>query len=169
MTARHTRSALAALVLILALTACSAAPSEHAAEPTAETGHGESSESGHEVSADEGPAAYPPGYPVEQVPVTDGELLHVAHPGNVWAAWIASDDLVGDLFSAVALLVDAGYTVTTQADGYADLTHPDRVLRIVASVDATWGSSLQYTFTDGATEVEGANESTDGSDAESSH
>ena len=165
MTARPTRPALAALLLVLALTACSAAPSEHAAEASAETEHGESSESGHESSEDEGPAVYPPGYPVEQVPVTDGELLHVAHPGNVWAAWIASDDLVGDLSSAVALLVDAGYTLTTQADGYADLTHPDRALRIVASVDATWGSSLQYTFTDGAAEADGAEES----DAESSH
>ena len=111
---------------------------------------------------------YPPGYPVEQVPVTDGELLHVAHPGNVWAAWIASDDLVGDLSSAIALLIDAGYTLTTQAEGYADLTHPDRVLRIVASVDATWGSSLQYTFTDGAKEAEGAKES-DSEETESSH
>ena len=168
MTARPTRPALAALLLVLALTACSAAPSEHAAEASAETEHGESSESGHESAEDEGSAVYPPGYPVEQVPVTDGELLHVAHPGNVWAAWIASDDLVGDLSSAVALLVDAGYTLTAQADGYADLTHPDRVLRIVASVDATWGSSLQYTFTDGAAEAEGTDESTD-EDAESSH
>ena len=141
MSARTTQSAVAGLLLLLALTACSAAPSEHAAEETTESGH---------AATEEGPVAYPPGYPVEQVPVTDGELLHVAHPGSVWAAWIASDDLPGDLAAAIALLVDAGYTVTSQAEGYADLTHPDRVLRIVASVDATWGSSLAYTFTDGA-------------------
>ena len=165
MTLRPARSALAVLLVLLALTACSAAPSEHAAEAPAEAEES-SADSGHaSAEEDEGPAVYPPGYPVEQVPVTDGELLHVAHPGNVWAAWIASDDLVGDLSSAVALLVDAGYTLTTQADGYADLTHPDRALRIVASVDATWGSSLQYTFTDGAAEADGAEES----DAESSH
>ena len=172
MTPRPTRSAIAAVLLLLALTACSAAPGEHAAEASAESEHGAAeeatAESGHESTDEEGPAVYPPGYPVEQVPVTDGELLHVAHPGNVWATWIASDDLVGDLASAIALLVDAGYTVTTQADGYADLSHPDRLLRIVASVDATWGSSLQYTFTDGATQEADAEEA-DAEDAEGSH
>jgi len=166
MTPRPTRPAIAVLLLLLALTACAAAPSEHAAEAPAESEQG-ASEGGHETS-EEGPVAYPPGYPVEQVPVTDGELLHVAHPGNVWATWIASDDLVGDLAAATALLVEAGYTVTAQAEGYADLTHPDRVLRVVASVDNTWGSSLAYTFTDGAKEAVDAEES-DSEETESSH
>jgi hypothetical protein len=80
----------------------------------------------------------------------DGPLLHIAHPGNLWAAWIASDDLPGDLASATALLVNAGYTVTAAADGYAEFADDKRSLRIVASVDASYGSCLAYTITDGA-------------------
>lgn len=122
------------LLAVLTLAGCSAAPSPESAAPSA--------------SASEA-VTYPVGFPLDEVPMFDGELLHVAHPGNLWAAWIASDDLVADLATATAALVDAGFTVTTQAEGYAELAKDDRVLRLVASVDSTYGSCLAYTFTDG--------------------
>lgn len=127
------------LLAVLTMAGCSAAPS---ATPPAEAGPSPATASAEAVS-------YPVGFPLDEVPMFDGELLHVAHPGNLWAAWIASDDLTADLAIATAALVDAGFTVTTQAEGYAELTKADRVLRLVASVDGTYGSCLAYTFTDG--------------------
>lgn len=142
---------LAALAVVLLLAGCSAeAPPEHPAEAASET----ASESGSGEHATDEPVAFPPGFPTDRVPLFDGTLLHVAHPGNLWAAWIESADLVADLAAASQLLLDAGFTQTAGADGWGDFTDGDRSLRIIASVDATYGSSLQYTITDGAVEAE---------------
>lgn len=123
------------LLAVLTIAGCSAAPAPESPPPA-------DSPSAEAVS-------YPVGFPVDEVPMFDGELLHVAHPGNIWAAWIASDDLVTDLATATAALVDAGFTTTAEAEGYAEFAKADRVLRLVASVDSTYGSCLAYTFTDG--------------------
>jgi hypothetical protein len=145
------------LLAVLTLAGCTAAPSSALPPPSAEGSGSASSEASSETSPDASSetspdteaVSYPVGFPVDEVPMFDGELLHVAHPGNIWAAWIASDDLVADLATATADLIDAGFTVTAQAEGYAELTKADRVLRLVASVDGTYGSCLAYTFTDG--------------------
>ena len=144
----------AAAVLLLVLAGCAAGdPAEHPAEaPAASSEHGgESSESGE-------PVAYPPGFPTDIVPMFDGTLLHVAHPGNLWAAWIESHDLAADLATASQLLVDAGFSQTAGADGWAEFSNADRSLRIIASDDASYGPCLAYTITDGAIEPEDAEE-----------
>ena len=141
------------LLAALSLAGCSAPT---ATEPSGDS-HAPSEGSAH-TSAEDEAVVFPVGFPTVDVPMLEGELLHVAHPGNLWAAWIASDDLVADLASATAALVDAGYTVTTQAEGFAEFAHADRTLRIVASVDGTYGSCLAYTFTDGFVEAENAAE-----------
>lgn len=140
MTTTDIRVALSAALLVLALAGCSAPAeaSSHASESSATEG--------------EAVVAYPPGFPTDRVPMFDGTLLHVAHPGNLWAAWIESDDLVADLAAATGLLVDAGFTVTNSADGFIEASNGDRNLRIVASDDATYGPCLAYTITDGAIE-----------------
>jgi len=132
-------------VLLLALSGCAAASADEAGS------HGESSS-----SEDGEVVGYPVGFPKEDVPLFDGTLLHFAHAGNIWAAFVESQDLVADLATASQLLLDAGYTQTLAADGYAEFTNPDRSLRVVAAVDATWGSCLMYTFTDGVTEADDA-------------
>ena len=137
--------AAACAVIVLSLAGCSAPAAEAPTEaPAAEV----SPEGSSEV------VEYPVGFPTDEVPLFDGALLHVAHPGNLWAAWISSDDLVADLATASQQLVDAGYTQTVAADGFAEFTNPQRSLRIVASVDDTYGSCLAYTFTDGVAEAE---------------
>jgi hypothetical protein len=137
--------AAACAVIVLSLAGCSAPAAE---APAAEV----STEGSSEV------VEYPVGFPTDEVPMFAGTLLHVGHPGNLWAAWISSDDLVADLATASQQLVDAGYTQTVAADGFAEFTNPQRSLRIVASVDGTYGSCLAYTFTDGAGEPEDAAE-----------
>ncbi|MBN9239969.1 MAG: hypothetical protein BGO97_09680 [Micrococcales bacterium 70-64] len=139
---------LVGAALILALAGCSGAAASE------EPAHGESSSA--EGGADGEVVGYPVGFPKEDVPLFDGTLLHFAHAGNIWAAFVESKDLVADLATASQLLLDAGYTQTLAADGYAEFTNPDRSLRVVAAVDATWGSCLMYTFTDGVTEADDA-------------
>lgn len=144
---------LVGLLLVVLLAGCSAEAStspETPAAPAAEHGAAEG-----EADA---VLFYPPGFPSDSVPMFDGPLLHVAHPGNLWAAWIESSDLVADLATAVASLTAAGYTITASADGYAEATKDDRSLRIVASDDATYGPCLAYTITDNAVEPEDAAE-----------
>lgn len=138
MTTTDIQVALASTFLVLALAGCSA-PVE--ASPHAET-----------TASEEAVVAYPPGFPTDRIPMFEGTLLHVAHPGNLWAAWIESEDLVADLAAATGLLVDAGFTVTNSADGFIEASNGDRNLRIVASDDATYGPCLAYTITDGAIE-----------------
>ncbi|MBX3098685.1 MAG: hypothetical protein KF761_03825 [Salinibacterium sp.] len=134
------RLLLLCVVAMLTLSGCAsgeAAPSD---------AHGEAA-SGEAA----GPVVLPEDFPSSaEVPLFDGTLLNVAHSGNIWAVWVESTDLAADLATATALLVDAGYEVTTSADAYADLSNATRKVRIIASVDETWGSSLAYTFTDGA-------------------
>lgn len=143
MTTTDIRVALSAALLVLALAGCSAPAeaSSHAAEPS---------------SSEEAVVAYPPGFPTDRVPMFDGTLLHVAHPGNLWAVWIESDDLVADLATASQLLVDGGFTITNSADGFLEASNGDRSLRIIASEDATYGPCLAYTITDGALEPDDA-------------
>ena len=133
--------AVACAVMVLSLAGCSAPAADAPAAEVAAEGSSEVVE-------------YPVGFPTDEVPLFDGTLLHVAHPGNLWAAWISSDDLVADLATASQQLIDAGYTQTAAADGFAEFTNPQRSLRIVASVDGTYGSCLAYTFTDGVVEAE---------------
>jgi hypothetical protein len=147
MTSTDIRVALGLLVA-LTLAGCSApAPAESHGSATSEN-------AGSHDSSEAEVVAYPTGFPTEEVPMLDGELLHVAHPGNLWAAWIASTDLEADLDTGIQLLIDAGYQVSIRAEGFAELVNPDRSLRIVAGVDSTYGSCLAYTFTDGAIAAE---------------
>ena len=135
------RILLTSAVLALALSGCAAAEA-------------------HEPSAEQTPASvgYPVGWPKSDVPMLDGTLLHFAHPGNWWAGWVESTDLVADLSTATALLTDAGYTITLQAEGYIEFSNADRSGRVVAAVDGEWGPCLLYTFSDGAIEPTNATE-----------
>lgn len=87
----------------------------------------------------------PLGFP-SKVPLPDAPILHVGHPGNIWSAWLYSEDLAGDLAAATALLTAAGYTPTNAGDGWADFHGSDYEVRIVALDDPTYGSSLAYTI-----------------------
>jgi hypothetical protein len=155
MTTTDIRVALTGALLVLALAGCSA-PAEGSAHAEAAPSSEASGEGEAEV------LAYPPGFPTDRAPMFEGTLLHVAHPGNLWAAWIESKDLVADLTTAIALLTDAGFTVTASADGYADLTDGERNVRIIATDDATYGPCLAYTITDGAIEPEDAQDQDSG-------
>lgn len=149
--------ALTVALVVLTLAGCAAgAPPEHPAEAPSEPGT--ASEHG---TASEEAVAYPVGFPTDRVPLLEGTLQHVAHPGNLWAAWIASDDLVADLATASQLLLDAGFTQTAVADGYAEFSDAERSLRIIASDDGTYGPCLAYTITDGTPEPDGASEQDD--------
>lgn len=152
MTMTDIRVALSSALVVLALAGCSA-PAEGSSEAPASSEHG---------SGEAEVVPYPPGFPTDRAPMFDGTLLHVAHPGNLWAAWIESEDLVADLATAVGLLTDAGFTVTASADGYADLTNSDRNVRIIATEDSTYGPCLAYTITDGAIEPDDAEEQDSG-------
>lgn len=88
----------------------------------------------------------PLGFPSESVPLLDGPILHVGHPGNIWSAWIYSEDLPGDLAKATSLLTTAGYENINGGDAFADFHGPDYDVRVVAVVDDTFGSSLAYTI-----------------------
>jgi hypothetical protein len=148
------------VALVLTVAGCSApAASDSESHGASDSGaaSAETSGEGSDEASSEGEiVAYPVGFPTDEVPMFEGTLLHVAHPGNLWAAWISSDDLVADLSTASQLLLDAGYEQTAAAEGYAEFTNPQRNLRLVASVDGTYGSCLAYTFTDGAVEPEDA-------------
>lgn len=141
----------AAMLLLLA--GCTAAL-EGATEGEKPEGVAEASaESVGEGQGEGAVVGYPMGWPEEELPLFDGTLLNFAHPGNLWAGWVESTDLVADLATAQQLLVDAGYTITLSSDGYFEFSNPDRKGRVVAAVDPTWGPCLLYTFTDGAEEA----------------
>ncbi|CAN5186855.1 hypothetical protein BH11ACT4_BH11ACT4_23160 [soil metagenome] len=92
----------------------------------------------------------PIGFPDKQVPLVDGPILHVSHPGNVWAAWVGSADLAGDLQRATGLLTAAGFQNTNAGPAFADFHGADYEVRIVAVVDDTYGSTLAYTIAEKA-------------------
>jgi len=119
----------ALLVVALLLSGCAAA----SAEPSA-----------IEHGAAEEVVAYPVGFPKSDVPMLDGELLHVINSGGIWGAWIASEDPVADLATATALLVDAGYEHAITDPAYGEFVGEDFQLRVVASSDNTYGPSLYY-------------------------
>ena len=88
----------------------------------------------------------PLGFPSKDVPLPDAPILHVGHPGNIWSAWIYSEDLAADFTAAAALLTGAGYTETNAGDGWGDFHGPDYEVRIIALDDPTFGGSLAYTI-----------------------
>ena len=122
--------ASALLVVALLLTGCAAA----SAEPSASAEHG----------AAEEVVAYPVGFPKSDVPMLEGELLHVINSGGIWGAWIASEDPIADLATATDLLVAAGYEHTITDPAYGEFVGENFHLRVVASNDNTYGPSLYY-------------------------
>jgi len=92
----------------------------------------------------------PLGFPSKEVPLLDGPILHVSHPGNIWAAWIYSEDLPGDLAKAMTQLTEAGYENTTSGAGWADFHGTDYEVRVASLVDDKFGSSLAYTIAEKA-------------------
>lgn len=137
MTAQHLAiAASGGLALALALTACSAAGSHEAAvspTPTAER------------------VILPAGFPVTKVPLIEGPIMHASHPGNIWTAFIGSTDLITDLSAATALLSAAGYEHTDGGEHHADFHGPDYEVRIFATVDPLYGSTISYTIVEKAT------------------
>jgi len=129
--------AVASCGTILTLFGCSGAT---AVDPNA------SAAADPSASATPATVPLPPGFPRDKVPLLAGPILHVSHPGNIWAVWVLSADLPGDLAKATAQLVAAGYRNTNAGPAYGDFHSPAFDVRVVATVDVMYGSSLAYTI-----------------------
>jgi hypothetical protein len=124
------------LALLLLLSGCAASPStEHGAEPAA-AAHGEEGEETY--------AFLPLSFPVDDVPLVDGELLNVSQSGGIWSIWYESHDLSGDLAAAASLLLGAGYEQNVADPAYGEFADAHYMLRVVASESDTYGPSLYY-------------------------
>ena len=88
----------------------------------------------------------PDGFPSDAVPIIDGETVEANHPGNIWAVWIASDDLKGDMEAATALLVNAGYENVIVTDEYRNFHGSQYQVHVTAKDDPTYGSTIAYSF-----------------------
>jgi hypothetical protein len=122
-------------LLLLALAGCSASPAADAKVGPTPT-----------PSSTLVTETLPLGFPSKEVPLLDGPILHVSHPGNIWAAWVYSEDLPGDLAKATTQLTAAGYEQTNAGEGWADFHGLDYEVRVVGLVDDKFGSSLAYTI-----------------------
>ncbi|MEP6481429.1 MAG: hypothetical protein ABJA94_05410 [Rhodoglobus sp.] len=92
------------------------------------------------------PVALPDGFPSSDVPIIPGTILAANHPGNIWAVWVASTDLPGDLAKATQLLVDAGYDNVIALPDYADFHGTKYQVHVTAKLDPKYGSSIAYAF-----------------------
>lgn len=88
----------------------------------------------------------PDGFPSDKVPLIDGTILNATHAGNIWAVWIASSDLPGDMAKATQLLVDAGYENVIAGTEYSDFHGSEYQVHVTAKDDPTWGPSVAYSF-----------------------
>ena len=119
------------LVLAFGLTACGDDDT-----PTTLPASGSSDASG-ETSLD--------GFPSD-VPIIDGTVVHASHPGNIWAVWVASDDLAGDMAKATQLLVDAGFENVIVTDEYRDFHGTEYQVHVTAKDDPNYGSTIAYSY-----------------------
>ena len=149
---RSTRLAIlatgVALATALTLAGCaSPAPSSDPGLPT-DTSSGTDTTGGDSGGTSSGSETtqLPEGFPSDKVPIIDGTILHASHPGNIWAVWIASSDLPGDMQKATQLLVDAGYENVIVTDGYRDFHGTEYQVHVTAADDPKFGPSIAYSF-----------------------
>ncbi len=136
-----------ALTTALALTGCaSPAPSSDPGTPSdTETTDTSGGDTGGNSAGSE-TTQLPEGFPSDKVPIIDGTILQANHPGNIWAVWIASSDLPGDMEKATQLLLDAGYENVIVTDGYRDFHGTDYQVHVTAADDPNYGVSIAYSF-----------------------
>lgn len=144
-----TRLVPLALLVALALTGCSAAAEggDHSAPAEtelADTGHGEeapadghgeeaAAEGGHGEEA--GPPVMPEDFPVDDVPLIEGDLTKGAVGGGIFTVGISSTDLTADLAHAIELLTGAGFTPRVTEALYSDLETEAFLVRVYANAD----------------------------------
>jgi hypothetical protein len=126
-----------ALTLTLGLTGCG----DDA--PPAATDPGTSTSTDTEGSAE---VTLPEGFPSDEVPIIDGTLVEATHAGNIWAVWVASDDLVAGMANATQLLVDAGYENVIATPEYSDFHGSKWQVHVTAKDDPTYGKTVAYSF-----------------------
>lgn len=159
-----TRFVPLALIVALALAGCSAAPEggDHSAPAEtelADTGHGEESADGHgdEAAAEgghgessgghgeeAGPPVMPEDFPVDDVPLIEGDLTKGAVGGGIFTVGISSTDLTADLAHAIELLTGAGFTPRVTEALYSDLETEAYLVRVYANAD---DESITYLVT----------------------
>jgi hypothetical protein len=127
-----------ALTLTLALTGCGPSVTPIPGSPDTSTGSGESDGSAT--------VSLPDGFPSDEVPIIDGTLVEATHAGNIWAVWVASNDLVAGMAAATQLLVDAGYESVLATPEYSDFHGSKWQVHVTAADDATYGSTIAYSF-----------------------
>jgi hypothetical protein len=152
-----TRLVPLALLVALALTGCSAAAEggDHSAPAEtelADTGHGEESADGHADEAaaegghgeEAGPPVMPEDFPVDDVPLIEGDLTKGAVGGGIFTVGISSKDLTADLAHAIELLTGAGFTPRLTEALYSDLETEAFLVRVYANAD---DESITYLVT----------------------
>ena len=125
-----------ALTLTLALTGCGDDATPAADDP------GTSTETGDGTTT----VSLPDGFPSDEVPIIDGTLVQATHAGNIWAVWVASDDLVAGMADATQLLVDAGYENVIATAEYSDFHGSKWQVHVTAKDDPTYGKTVAYSF-----------------------
>ena len=129
-----------ALTLTLALTGCG---DEEGGTPSYGSDPGTSTETEADAAVT---VALPDGFPSDEVPIIDGTLVEATHAGNIWAVWVASDDLVAGMAEATQLLVDAGYENVIATAEYSDLHGSKWQVHVTAKDDPTYGKTVAYSF-----------------------
>lgn len=127
------------LALALALTGCGGVT------PTADSGSGSGSGDTTDTSGST-EVTLPDGFPSDEVPIIDGTIVAANHPGNIWAVWVASDDLAGDMEAATTLLLNAGYANVITTDEYRNFHGTKWQVHVTAKDDPTYGSTIAYSF-----------------------
>ena len=127
-----------ALTLTVALTGCGPTVTTTPGSPDTSTGSGDCS--------GDTTATLPDGFPSDEVPIIDGTLVEANHPGNIWAVWVASDDLVAGMANATQLLVDAGYENVIATPEYSDFHGTKWQVHVTAKDDPTYGKTVAYSF-----------------------
>ena len=141
MTNSRTRAAAVgaglALALTLLLTGCGDDATPETSTGSAETG----TDGGGSATV-----SLPEGFPSDEVPIIDGTIVEANHPGNIWAVWVASDDLAAGMAAATQLLVDAGYENVLASPEYSDFHGSKYQVHVTAADDPNYGKTIAYSF-----------------------
>jgi hypothetical protein len=144
----------AILLTTIALTGCggSAAPSggntgdNGAATSGPADGGGDGGTDAEDLG---GETTLPATFPVDDVPLIEGDIAYAIDLGTGWTVYIYRDDFLGGYEEAKGLLLDAGFTGDTigqdDAGAFGQFTDDGYTVNLQGADDGSFGATVAYT------------------------
>lgn len=144
------------LVASLSLTGCFAPPSSTGGGTggTGQSGQGDGTDGGTTTSTSSGTdgteqyAGLPSGFPSDEIPIIDGEVVFGIDLGTGWTVIVSVDDLQADYQAAAEKLKAAGYSAlaeSSSADGsFGAFENGTFQVQVTASETPDYGLTVTY-------------------------